>query len=350
MTVDAEEPQAVHRRTGFFRAACAAFDEAACRVGVVERFFRPAGQTICLRFAGDVLVPLLAPALQHCEVPPSPAALTIRVWDSGSTGTPMPPPAWSSADMRARGEIAGWEHGPLRLAYQTPPDTVSMMDEEHAEAVFWIEDAALTPYYESGAPLRSILHWWMRRQSMQLVHAAAVGTPDGGVVLAGKGGSGKSSTALACLDSELFYAGDDYCVVSAGSAPVVHSLYNTAKVHGEDVARFPHLRSAVSNAGKLSEEKALLFLHGFLPHRLIAGFPLRAVLAPRVTGGTTKVVAISPTEALRALAPSTIFQLPGAGADAFRLLAGVTAGVPCYRLELGPDTAAIPAVITDILS
>src|SRR5690606_2448605 len=144
MTVDAAEPQAVHRRTGFFRATCAAFDEAAYRAGVVERFFRPAGQTICFRFAGDALVPLLAPALQPCEVPPSPAALTIRVWDSGSAGVPMPPPAWSSAGMRSRGEIAGWEHGPRRLAYQSPPDPVSMMDEENAGGLFWIEDAALT--------------------------------------------------------------------------------------------------------------------------------------------------------------------------------------------------------------
>lgn len=352
MTETGEPPVAQEQQTsGFFEAVCEAWEEAGRRHGVVERFFQIGGHTLCLCFAGEALVPLLTPALEHLEVPPSLAALTVRVWDSASTGVAMPPPVWSASDMLPRGEVSGWNEGPVRLTYHPDPDTVSLMHEDKALAVFWIADAALTPYYESGAPVRSILHWWMSRQSLQLVHAAALGMPTGGVVLAGRGGSGKSTTALACLNSDLFYAGDDYCIVSAGSAPVVHSLYNTAKANGDDVARFPHLVHAVTNTDKLAEEKALLFLHRAAPHKLIAGFPLRAILAPRVTGEReTRVVPVTATEALRALAPSTIFQLPGAGGDTLRLLAGVSSAVPCYRLELGTDLAAIPTVITKLLS
>lgn len=348
---DTEEPIVQRRENaGFFEAVCKAWEEAGCRHGIVERFFQIGGYTLRLCFAGDALVSLLTPALEHLEVPPAPAALTIRVWDSKSTGVAMPPPVWSASDMQPRGEVSGWNEGAVRLTYHPDPDTVSMIHEDKALAVFWIADAAHTPYYESGAPVRSILHWWMSRQSLQLVHAAALGMPTGGVLLAGRGGSGKSTTALACLNSDLLYAGDDYCIVSAGSVPVVHSLYNTAKANGDDVARFPYLVHAVTNASKLAEEKALLFLHRFAPHKLLVEFPLRAILVPRVTGGReTQAVPVTSTEALRALAPSTIFQLPGAGGDTLRFLAGVSSAVPCYRLELGTDIAAIPAVITKLL-
>jgi hypothetical protein len=46
--------------------------------------------------------------------------------------------------------------------------------------------------------------------------------------VAGKGGSGKSTTALACLDSPLVYASDHYCSLTNEPAPYVYSLYDSA--------------------------------------------------------------------------------------------------------------------------
>ena len=42
----------------------------------------------------------------------------------------------------------------------------------------------------------------MSDRNLQYVHAGAVGNKNGGILLVGKGGSGKSSTALACLKSD----------------------------------------------------------------------------------------------------------------------------------------------------
>src|SRR5947208_1898035 len=59
--------------------------------GALVRFYAVGGQTICLRFAGPALLPHLTPALAHLEVKPADApALTVCVWDSASTQTPMP--------------------------------------------------------------------------------------------------------------------------------------------------------------------------------------------------------------------------------------------------------------------
>lgn len=230
-------------------------------------------------------------------------------------------------------------------------DNVLMMDSKSALAIFWIRDARQLPYYESGAPLRTLLHWWLSNHGRQFVHAAAVGTAKAGVLLAGKGGSGKSTTVLACLDSPLVYASDDYCLLTTEPAPYVYSLYSSAKLDADNIHRLPHLASAISNADRLDTEKALLFLHEHCPEKIVSGFPVRAILLPRVTGrpGTTLTPA-SPITALKALAPSTLFQLPGAGHSAFQVMSKFVKQVPCYHLELGTDLAQIPEVILGLLS
>ena len=81
----------------------------------------------------------------------------------------------------------------------------------------------------------------------------------GGVLLAGKGGSGKSTTALTCLNSELQYVSDDYCVVVAQPSPFAYNLYCTAKVRADNTHRVPHLMPTVSNGNRLGDEKALFF-------------------------------------------------------------------------------------------
>jgi hypothetical protein len=183
------------------------------------------------------------------------------------------------------------------------------------------------------------------------VHAAAVGTPNGGVLLAGKGGSGKSTTALNCINSELGYASDDYCLVAVDPQPYVYSLYNSAKVNADNTHRIPHLISAISNANRLDREKALLFLNEHYPDKIVTGFPLRAILLPRITGRSqTTLTPVSSIGGLRALAPSTIFQLSGAGGRAFQIMSRLVKQVPCYNLELGTDIAMIPGVIFDFLS
>lgn len=337
----------------FFTAVQAAFQNAERATGhTPERFYNIGGYTVRLRFAGSALVPRIIPALEHLATEPGPTPnLTIYLWDSSSTTTSMPSPPWNTEDYVTRGEIRGYSNGHIQTAFHIGPNILSLLNTKLNLGIFWIRDAAQVPYYESGAPLRTILHWWLNAHKRQLVHAAAVGTTNGGVLLAGKGGSGKSTTALNCINSELAYASDDYCLIAVAPQPYVYSLYNSAKVNADNTHRIPHLISAISNAESLGEEKALLFLNEHYPEKVLSGFPLRAVLLPRVTGKPqTKLTLASPMAGLRALAPSTIFQLSGAGERAFRMMSQLVKQVPCYNLELGTDIANIPEAIVRLLS
>ena len=320
--------------------------------GPVERFYTIGGYTIKLRFANTALIPFITPALKHLAVKPSPMpACTVYLWDSASTHTRMPSPPWSWDDYIARGEILGYNDEHIRTVFRLGSGILNMFNTKLNVALFWIRDANLTPYYEGASPLRTILHWFASYHSRQLVHAAAVGTSRGGALLVGKGGSGKSTTALTCLLSGMLYVGDDYVLLSNGETiPFVYSLYNSAKLDPGKMWRLPNLLTAVSNSEMLDTEKALIFTYDYYPERVTGGFPVRAILLPRITGlSETRLKKVSSAVSLKAAAPSTILQLPGAGHETLQNLTNFIKQVPSYVLELGSDLNKIPDVILSLL-
>ena len=93
-----------------------------------------------------------------------------------------------------------------------------------------------------------------------------------------------------------------------------------------------------------------MFLHDRYTKKLITGFEIRAILLPRVTCGKTRLKSVTAAAALKAMAPSTIFQSPGAGQEDLKVMARLIRQIPSYHLELGEDTDAIPDIIIGLLA
>lgn len=338
----------------FFNTVYEAYEKAeAASEGSVDRFYCIGGFIVRLRFAGSALIPYMTPALAHLATEPvSDPALTVCLWDSASTKTTMPPPPWRRNHFHPkRGEVIGFNNDRIHTSFQWGAFALSLLDSDRNLGIYWVETTQEIPYWETGSPLRTILNVWMSKRGIQLVHAGAVGLPSGGVLLVGKGGSGKSTTALTCLKSELFYASDDYSLISAEPVPTVFSIYNTGKKNADDVERLPFLAAAISNRDRLDSEKALYFINDHFPEKILTRFPIRAVLVPRITGKTdTSLTATSAVAALASLAPSTMLQLPGAGKEACQIMMQVLQKVPCYYLELGTDLRQIPQVIFNLIT
>jgi hypothetical protein len=338
------------RAVEYFQSIYDLFESSQQVTRPVQRSYMIGGYRIRLSFSGRALLSLTR-ALEHLATDnDSTPELTICLWDSDSTGRRMISRPWEEDDFLARGVIQGYNTERIYTAFQHGSGAVSVLDTERNLAVFWAPDARL-PYWEYGSPLRSILHWWLLSRGLQLVHAAAVGNSSGGVLIGGKGGSGKSTTALACLESNLSYVGDDYTLLGLDFGPVVHSLYNSAKLNSDHVQRFPSLLAKIANPDRLAEEKALLFVNEHDPAKVAARLPVRAILLPRVTGlPETRLRRVSVAMALASLAPSTIFQLPRAGGEAFKFLAAFARPLPCFSLEAGTDLSTIPPLIERLLS
>jgi hypothetical protein len=321
-------------------------------VGTRRADFVIGGQAVQLCCAGDAWLPQFTAALAHRAAPPTAHPdLTINIWDDAATGVTMPPPPWSAADYAPRGEIAAYCDARFRAAYQIDAGLLSLLDLQRGLGLIWTADAARLPRYELTFPARAVLYWWAGAHDQQLVHAGAVGHQHGGVLLVGKGGSGKSTTALACLEAGLDYAGDDYVLAAADPTPRAYSVYGTGKLHADHLGRLPALAPLISNRAHLGPEKALLYLHERYAARLVADLPLTAIVHPRVAGGPpTSYRRVSTVQSLAGLAASTLRQLPHAGAADYDRLSRLARRLPGYALDLGTDIDAIPPVIEQLIA
>jgi len=334
----------------FFERAREAFDAASQAAGLTEQELRVAGRPVRLRIAG-LGMRVLSRAISHLAVDDSGQApsLTLCLWDSASTGTAMPPPPWRDDQYGMRGEIAGFNRDGLRITYDVGRSMLYMIDLQRRLALCWTRDAGQLPAYEIAAPLLPIWNAWLGWQDGMLLHAAAVGRLEGGVLIVGKGGSGKSTTALACLNSPLNYLADDYCIVAGGEWPRIYSLFCTGKVRRDNLHRLPHLQPAV-NSISTPEDKVICHLPDYFADKLILECPLQAILAPAITHQPNTHLRPAPASAvLMALAPSTLFQLNGAGAGEMKRMASLVKRVPGFQLQLGEAIPAIPTVINEFI-
>ncbi|NEP88744.1 MAG: serine kinase [Okeania sp. SIO2C2] len=319
--------------------------------GEITCFYEISGLTVRLCFAGEALISRLTTALAHLEIQAiANPDLTICIWDSTSTNTIMPPPPWQGQHLQKRGEVWGLNSDRIHTSFQWGANALSLLDYERNLGIYWVNNSELVPYWETGSPLRTILHLWLGKRGIQMVHAGAVGVPSGGVLLVGKGGSGKSTTALSCLDSELLYLSDDYSLITSEPKPTAFSIYATGKKKPDDVDRLPFLKPIISNYEKLGEEKALYFLNEHFPYKIIKHFPLKAILIPRITGKQeTTLTKTSVITAISSLVPSTVKQLPGTGQEACKIMTKTAEKLPCYYLNLGTEIESIPQVIFDLI-
>ena len=335
--------------------------------GLEERDFRLAGAAVRLRSPQPEMLRRLSRAFAHLELAESAASpdLVVNLWDS-ATGA-QPPPLPNTRDEEAPGAFFCFNNEQLRAGFQlgtsgdarvlavypeAPTPALSVLERGATRGWYWVADSGRIPYWEQATPLVYLLDWWLRERDMQMLHAAAVGSPAGGVVLVGKSGSGKSTAALSSLDSDLLYAGDDYVGVSLGDKPMIHSFYSSGKLMQNHVERLPFLLDALANADRLAVEKAVVYVNERWPARMSAGFPLRAVLVPQVTVGLAgaRISEASPADAFRALAPSTVFQMHTRGQDSLLRARRLLEKVPSYVLELGSDMASIPRTISHLVA
>jgi len=310
-----------------------------------------AGEPIRLRFAGS-LAELLLPPLEHLRAEAAEqAALSVHIWDSASTSTDAPRPVWGPDAYRERGIIDGFFGDGFYTVYPRGVGALNVVDVDLREAFFWIADAARLDLPEQGAPLRLLLNLWLAGRDVQMVHGAAVGHETGCVLLTGPSGAGKTSTALSCIDTGLRHLGEDYCLLGRGEPPPIFSIYSSAKVERATLERMPALLDLVAAMPADEEdEKALLDLHADRPDRMMRSAPLRAIALPRIVDRPeTRITPCSAAEAMVAVAPSTMLQLPGNGPALMRMLSATVRSVPCYRLEVGSDPARIPTAIESLL-
>ncbi len=291
---------------------------------------------------------------RHVQPADDARALDVYIWDAAVDAVALPDsPVLRRENTNPEG-LGGFSDAISNAFYQPEAGVLSILDIARRRAHWWLRDAASAPYYERAAPCKHILQWWVASSGGALLHSAAIAAQadgdDRGVLISGPSGSGKSSTALACLAEGFGFASDDYVIVGGGEPPVVHLAYSTAKVLRADLGRFggyaPHFRNLARD-----DEKPMMFVHEFAPQSIRTSLRPVALVMPHVAHATrTHFVPISPATMLRALAPSSMLLFPLAGARPFARMAELCRSLPCWRAELADDARDVARAFGELLA
>lgn len=332
----------------YFASLEAAWRAAADRQGVTDVTLALAGRAVRLQAAGEPATAAVLPPLAHAvRASTEEPDCEVLIWEEASSAVPLPPPPWRwpPPDSPVRLSLPAGGEG-YRIWLRPDAGSFVMLSLAARRAVVWLADVATLPWHERAAPLMQVWRWWLAAGGPRISHAGCVGTEAGATLLVGRGGSGKSSTAVLAALSGLDFVSDDYCLLTAEPQPVAHALYATAKLHADHLARFPDLPPAAVSHPRDTGEKTILWMERAAPGRMALRLPVRSVIAPRVTGvDRPRLEPLSPAQALLALAPSTLLQLyPDAGTGCGDL-AGVVRRLPCWRLELGHRLEEVPDML-----
>lgn len=334
-------------KSEFVAALAARAKEAAGAAGDRSFDLSPGGVGVRVHLVGGRVARELEPGLLKARDPIEPK---IELWsfDHASSGIVPPPAPWAQDAYRHREEIAGWTERPVFASFDTAHATLSAADAGTGTGVQWARDAAAYAPWEGGAPLRYLLRWLLAEHGMQLVHGAVVGTDQGGVLLVGKGGSGKSTSSLACLDGGMRFVADDYFLLSSSptdNTPVAYPLFTVAKADDNAIGMLGEIAERASGASRDWRGKYRLPVSDLI----VDSLEIRAVVQPERAAQTGVPVEGGAREALKEVVTSSLSQMPGASAATLAALRPVFDALPSYVLEVGPDLESIPAEITGLL-
>ena len=312
------------------------------------------GYPVRMRVVGRELANSITRPFSHLQVDKPDqdiSELTIDLWDESDTGIRCQPPSLNGDSQFTKMTAISAEG---RLVGQQLENVLTCYNHKTKQIISSSTRSDQLTVYERCKPLPRALLEWHNDRNIQIIHAGLVGRENKGILLAGKSGSGKSTSSLVCLNAGFQFLGEDYVglqQVQDGSY-VGHSIYNSVFLKSSDLARFPSF-SPYLIKGLSHEEKCAVVLSQVCPERLARLIPIRALVLPRVVDTAhPKFYPASKGEALLALGPSSLMQIPNRrlGAYGFEKMAHLVESVPCYWLELGRDSTTIPDLVGDILT
>lgn len=321
------------------------FKDACRRPPTLEYRAQVAGYPLVLRVAGEEL----AASLRRPLIPADPtlssaSGLTVELWDSSAApDVYVPTPR---ADLSTYGFVSSDSEG--RFVTDNRPNGLLMLDRVHNRIIGHYAGAHSLFLDERARPLHRLLSIWLGDRGVQFIHAGMVcPDPDRGLLLAGGGGAGKSTTSLLCLMAGFGYLSDDFVAFAHQEAgPVAYCLFSSAVVQMQHLQRFPALTATAHAPNHSHEDKSIVFVEDLLPGQVRPSVPISAILLPKVMNRPqTTIVPASAREALLGLAPSSVMLLPGGGPRALERLASLVSAVPAFRLELGYDFERIPDLV-----
>lgn len=314
------------------------------RSGGIEKFYRFGRLSLCVRLIGESLEQVINPVLAHAMIPTGDGTgdAIIYAVDAAVTTFPEPPSDWPFAIGTEEGNLRTcWqpEHG-LALSSDETRGIWHLMDLQAMEGLYWTKNAATLPGWEYGSPLRHFIHWTAQRFGCSMIHAAAISPAHNkhGVLLAGAGGSGKSTMTAAAIETGWLTTGDDFVVVQLKPAMITYPVFDIMKLVGYAETEFPDIAHHAINVGRLEGEKALVPISAVGSSQFVSSLDVSAALALTLTHrASSSIRPASKAELVAALAPSTMKILRTGLRETLSFCSDLARQLPCYAFHVGND-------------
>jgi hypothetical protein len=307
---------------------------------LVYRYFDIANQRVRLNFTTPYLAKLFSTSLLHLECFDGKIFdVEIFVWER----------ELSDHSFRNFTTEISESQESSHLLFHFTEQVISIYDRKNKRAFFWIKNLAELGSWHLAKPFRTLFHWILSESSISMLHGAVVATENGGVLITAKGGSGKTTTALAFVLNGGFYLSDDYAAISPENKRV-YSLYNSAMLTDDNLNRFAIFKPFVRNLNRLATEKSLINICDTHPDLLRRSVNLKAILIPTIAKiSKSEIVKVNKVKALMAIVP-TIRSLKNFEQEKLSAAKIVVDSLPCYQLNLSTDMTEVAQTIKHFIN
>lgn len=303
-----------------------------------------AGLTIECRSCDSQTLQLIAHGHREIAQNSSPEVKLLHVCNELTPGVAYP--IWPFAFFNERDVEKQLLNGRYRFHYFDDLKFWQILDQHSLRGIQFARSPDELPLWENGSPLRNFINWALIQRGAGLVHAGTLGTDRAGVLIAGKGGSGKSGTVIGGLMNDLTSVGDDYVSVTCGKSITASCAFQTLKVDPTGAIRAGIPDEKTQGRALNWQHKFLLNLDDLNSSSDVDPLPIIALLVPRITyAEKTTFKPLSSKEAFVALAPSGVTQMPCARPEMIAHCAKIARSLPAFEMQLGTDATEISTAI-----
>jgi hypothetical protein len=340
----------------YFREMTSAFEKIILsRLDLLNvTYYRFAGFNVRIRCAGSRLSSLHEKVFHHLRVEEVGISeeqfdLTIDLWDEEQTKFPCPVDLISDESQKLRTVTASKNS---RILADQDSDTSIFLDRKDRRIIASFASAYKMNNYDLSKPFNRLLALWYRDMNVEVIHSSMISKNKKGILFLGEGGSGKTTSALSCLNDGFNYLGDDHVgLTKVNDIFFGYSLFASALINTNHFKQFPQLQKFELQKNIQRDAKSIIYFANEHSNKIDNSAEIAVLLLPKVVDSKhTSFRKAGKGETFLAVAPSSLRLQISPNKKAFDTISHLIDRIPSYCLELGTDLDEIPKCVNEIIN
>lgn len=250
------------------------FQEKAKQISVVTKYLDLGVKVIRLRIACEHFVPKLKQYFS-CSLKDNVDGYddTIYIWKDEVS-------SFINEQYESKHVMIAYQN--QRLIKIDPENKIINAENPKEKKYYFIaEDFSYQVLSQQGHLFVRLISQIVRAEKSALVHSAAVGIDNKGVLICAMGGRGKTTLAVSCLLDGFQYVADDYLVLNKNNGDLsAYPIYSMIALTPQICKQMPNLKTEFI-CNNYNNTKYLLNV-SFYDNKLARGLPLKAIVFPNI--------------------------------------------------------------------